>query len=70
MKPFAKSAAQGEFIHAGVQLHLLNTVKVDVSATEIRKAVASGRSLTKYVSPSVAEYINKNGIFKRTRVNE
>ncbi len=70
MKPFAKSAAQGEFIHAGVQLHLLNTVKVNVSATEIRKAVASGRSLKKYVSPSVADYINENGIYKRTRVNE
>jgi nicotinate-nucleotide adenylyltransferase len=70
MKPFAKSAAQGEFIHAGVQLHLLNTVKVDVSATEIRKVVASGRGLKKYVSPSVADYINENGIYKRTRVNE
>ena len=70
MKPFAKSAAQGEFIHAGVRLHLLNTVKVALSASEIRKAVVSGRSLKKYVSPSVADYINKNGIYKRTRVNE
>jgi nicotinate-nucleotide adenylyltransferase len=64
MKPFAKSAAQGEFIHDGVQLHLLNTVKVDVSASEIRRAVASGRALKKYVSPSVADYINKTGLYR------
>src|SRR5438270_6171035 len=70
MKPFAKSAASGEFIHAGVRLHLLNTVKVNISATEVRKAVESGRALKKYVSPSVADYINKSGIYQPTRVNE
>jgi len=70
MKPFAKSAASGEFVHAGVRLHLLDTVNVKVSATDIRKAAASGGNLKKYVSPGVAEYINKLGIYKRTRVNE
>jgi nicotinate-nucleotide adenylyltransferase len=64
MKPFAKSAASGEFVHAGVRLHLLDTVKVNVSATDIRKAAASGRALNKYVSPSVAEYINKVGLYR------
>ena len=70
MKPFAKSAASGEFVHAGVRLHLLDTVNVKVSATGIRKAAASGGALKKYVGPSVADYINKVGIYKRTRVNE
>jgi len=64
MRPFAKSAASGEFIHAGVRLHLLDAVKVNVSATEIRKAVGSRRTLNKYVSPSVAEYINKAGLYR------
>ena len=64
MKPFAKSAASGEFIHAGVSLHLLDAVRVNVSATEIRKAVASRRNLKKYVSPGVAEYINKTGLYR------
>src|SRR5207302_6744049 len=41
MKPFAKSAARGEFVHAGVRLHMLDTVKINVSATEVRNAVAS-----------------------------
>jgi nicotinate-nucleotide adenylyltransferase len=70
MKPFAKSAASGEFVHAGVRLHLLDTVNVKVSATDVRKAAASGGALKKYVSLSVADYINKVGIYKRTRVNE
>jgi nicotinate-nucleotide adenylyltransferase len=70
MKPFAKSQALGEFVHAGVRLHLLNTVMVNISASAIRKAVASGRALNKYVSASVADYINKTGIYKPTRVNE
>jgi len=65
-----KSAASGEFVHAGVRLHLLETVNVKVSATDIRKAAAAGGNLKKYVSPGVAEYINKLGIYKRTRVNE
>ena len=64
MKPFAKSAARGEFVHAGVRLHLLDKVNVNVSATAVRKAAASKRALNKYVSPSVAEYINKTGIYR------
>jgi nicotinate-nucleotide adenylyltransferase len=64
MKPFAKSAASGEFIHAGVRLHLLDTVKVNVSATDIRRSAASGSALKKYVSPSVAEYINKVFLYR------
>jgi len=70
MRPFAKSVASGEFIHAGVRLHLLNSVKVNISATEVRKAVASGGALKKFVSPGVADYIDKTRIYKRTRVNE
>ncbi len=64
MKPFAKSAARGEFMHAGIHLHLLDKVNVNVSGTAVRKAAASERALNKYVSPSVAEYINKTGIYR------
>jgi nicotinate-nucleotide adenylyltransferase len=63
-KPFAKSKARGEFLHAGVRLHLMDTVKVSVSATQVRKAAASVRALKKYVSPSVADYINKTGLYR------
>ncbi|MFL6299286.1 MAG: nicotinate-nucleotide adenylyltransferase [Terriglobales bacterium] len=63
-KPFAKSKAQGEFMHAGVRLHLMDTVKINISATAIRKAAASKSALKKYVSPGVADYINKTGIYR------
>jgi len=63
-KPFANSKARGEFLHAGVRLHLMDTVKVSVSATQVRKAAASARALKKYVSPSVADYINKTGLYR------
>jgi nicotinate-nucleotide adenylyltransferase len=63
-KPFAKSKTRGEFLHAGVRLHLMDTVKVSVSATQVRKAAASARALKKYVSPSVADYINKTGLYR------
>ena len=64
MKPFAKNAARGEFVLAGVRLHLLDKVNVNVSATAVRKAAASKRALNKYVSPSVADYINKTGLYR------
>jgi len=63
-KPFAKSKAQGEFLHSGVRLHLMDTVKVDISATAIRKAAASKGALKTFVSPGVADYINKTGIYR------
>lgn len=63
-KPFAKAKAQGEFMYSGVRLHLMDTVKVNVSATAIRKAAALKTALKKFVSPGVAEYINKTGIYR------
>jgi nicotinate-nucleotide adenylyltransferase len=63
-KPFAKSKAQGEFLHAGVRLHLMDTVKVNISATAVRKAAAAKGALKKFVSPAVADYINKTGIYR------
>jgi nicotinate-nucleotide adenylyltransferase len=63
-KPFGKSKAQGEFMHSGVRLHLMDRVKVNISATEARKAAASKGALKKYVSLAVADYINKTGIYR------
>ncbi len=64
--PFAKRAKGWgtHFMHAGVRLHLLDKVNVNISATAIRKAVASKRALNKFVGPSVAEYINKTGLYR------
>jgi len=64
-KPFAKQAAQGDLVLPGVTVHLLNNVNQKVSATAIREAVAANRSLTKYVEPSVADYIKKIALYRK-----
>ena len=64
-KPFAKQPAQGDLILPGVSVHLLENVQVNVSATAIRDAVVAQRPLTKFVEPTVEEYIKKMGLYKR-----
>ena len=48
----------------GVRLHLLPETHEDVSATQIRAAVKSGRGLKKLVPDAVAEYIYKEGLYR------
>lgn len=43
---------------------IIDTVAVDLSATEIRKRVARGEDLDGLVLPTVAEYINENELYK------
>ena len=63
-QPFQKQAAKGDLVLPGVTIHLLEGVNQDVSATAIREAAAKGKSLTKYVDATVAEYIKKTGLYK------
>jgi len=48
----------------GVTLHLLPETHEDVSATQIRAAMRNGKSLTELVPDAVAEYIQKEGLYK------
>jgi nicotinate-nucleotide adenylyltransferase len=66
-KPFHKQAASGDLVLTGVTIHLLDEVHQPVSATAIREAAAAGKSLTRFVDPSVAEYIRKLGLYKTRR---
>ncbi len=63
-KPFQKQPAKGDLVLKGVTIHLLESVRHDISATRIREAVAAGRPLGKYLDPAVAEYIKKTGLYK------
>lgn len=63
-KPFQKQPAKGDLILRGVNVHLLESVHSDVSATKIRAAAASGKALTRYVAPAVAEYIKKANLYR------
>ena len=48
----------------GVTLHLLPETHEDVSATQIRAAMRNGKGLTELVPEAVAEYIQKEGLYK------
>ncbi len=63
-KPFSKQPARGELVLPGVNIHLLENVHHSVSATAIRESAAKARSLTKFVSPAVAEYIRKMELYQ------
>ena len=48
----------------GVTLHLLPETHEDVSATQSRAAMRNGKGLTELVPEAVAEYIQKEGLYK------
>jgi nicotinate-nucleotide adenylyltransferase len=63
-KPFQHQPATGDLAVGGVRLHILADVEEKVSATEIRKAIASGRGVSRFVDDAVATYIAKMHLYK------
>jgi nicotinate-nucleotide adenylyltransferase len=66
-KPFQKQPARGDLVLNGAAVHFLEGVHFNVSATQVREAVAAGKSLGRYLDPAVAEYIKKVGLYKNGR---
>ncbi|MFZ0478969.1 MAG: nicotinate-nucleotide adenylyltransferase [Terriglobales bacterium] len=62
-RPFHKQPATGDLMLPGVRLHLLEGVHQNISATAIREAAASGKSMARWVDPRVGEYIKKIGLY-------
>lgn len=63
-KPFQKQAAMGDLVLPGVTIHLMGDLHQPASATAIRQAVGSGKSLGRFLDPAVAEYIKKMGLYR------
>ena len=63
-EPFRKHAASGELRLKGVNIQLLPHIHQDVSATAIREAVKSGKTLGRLVPAEVGNYIRKMGLYK------
>ncbi len=63
-KPFARQPATGELARGGIMLHLLADVAEKVSATEVRRAAAAGRAVSRFLDPAVAAYIAKMHLYK------
>ena len=62
-RPFAKQSAKGDVMLNGVSVHLLDGVSQNISATEIRKAIAAKRPLKKLLDTAVADYIKKMQLY-------
>jgi nicotinate-nucleotide adenylyltransferase len=63
-RPFQKQAACGDLVLPGVTIHLLEDLHQPASATAIREAAAGGKSLGRFLDPSVADYIKKTGLYR------
>ncbi|MCI0350490.1 MAG: nicotinate-nucleotide adenylyltransferase [Acidobacteriales bacterium] len=63
LKSLERAKTGEELIEAGLSVHLLDGVRVPVSASAIRKAVAQGKSIERYVPRQVAEYIKKMKLY-------
>ena len=63
-KPFAHKPATGDLALGRVTLHILANVEEDVSATQIRRAAAGSRGVSRFLDPAVAAYIVKMHLYK------
>lgn len=63
-KLFRKQQIDGPLVLAGATLHLLPETHENISATQIRAAVARGGALKRLVPDAVAEYIHKEHLYR------
>ncbi|MGA7463277.1 MAG: nicotinate-nucleotide adenylyltransferase [Candidatus Korobacteraceae bacterium] len=64
-KLFRKEAMDGTLVLRGATLHMLPETHEDVSATQIRAAVDRGGALKRLLPDLVAEYIKKEGLYRK-----
>ncbi len=64
-KLFRKQAMSGPLVLPGATLHFLPETHENVSATQIRAAVGRGGALKRLVPEAVAEYIQKERLYRK-----
>ncbi|MGA2904277.1 MAG: nicotinate (nicotinamide) nucleotide adenylyltransferase [Candidatus Korobacteraceae bacterium] len=65
---FRKEKMTGPLVLPGVTLHMLPETHENVSATQIRGAVDRGGALKRLVPEAIAEYIQKEGLYRKAAV--
>ncbi len=48
----------------GTEIHVVDNIPVDVSSTELRQMIATGRDISGYVPEDVVRYIDENGLYR------
>ena len=61
------SALEASLPGIGKRVAMVDDVTIGVSATDIRKRVAEGRSIRYLVPPTVEAYIQEHGLYKEKR---
>jgi nicotinate-nucleotide adenylyltransferase len=64
-RPFQKQAATGDLVLPGATIHLLGDLHQPASATAIRQAISTGKSLDRFLDPLVADYIKKVALYRK-----
>jgi nicotinate-nucleotide adenylyltransferase len=64
-KLFRKEAMEGTLVLRGATLHMLPETHENISATQIRAAVDRGGALKRLLPDLVAEYIKKEGLYRK-----
>jgi nicotinate-nucleotide adenylyltransferase len=69
LKTFAKGTGSGDLVldRGRVHLHLLPEIEVPFSSTAVRTAAAGKKSLARFVTLEVAEYIRKQHLYRGGR---
>jgi nicotinate-nucleotide adenylyltransferase len=65
LKELQELGQEEALLSHGVRLHLLGETHESISATQIRAAMRNGRALKKLVPQAVAEYIRKEGLYRK-----
>jgi nicotinate-nucleotide adenylyltransferase len=66
-KLFRQQKIEGPLVLPGATLHMLPETHEKVSATQIRAAAEKGTALKRLVPDSVADYIQKERLYRKTK---
>lgn len=69
-KLFRKQKISGPLVLPGVTLHMLAETHANVSATQIRAAAEKGGALRRLVPDEVAEYIQKERLYRKAKTRD
>jgi nicotinate-nucleotide adenylyltransferase len=61
--PFRRQPAAGDLVLGRLTLHILAGVKENVSATQVRSSLATGRGVSRFLDDAVAAYIAKMHLY-------
>jgi len=67
---FCYDSHAGKILHkSGNYVFFLSETQLDISSTQVRQRLIEGQSVRQLVPPSVADYIEKHGLYRTTSIS-